>query len=277
MKLHHTPNRNSSVLHEVTPENAGWEHLSFKVVKLETGQSFTGDSRGCEELIVFVSGSARASVGALEFEISGRSSVFAGLPTALYVPPNSSYTITASGPLEFSVGGAPAEGKYPVRLYQPHEFQTEMRGGANVSRQIVHLSLEPVQTEKLFVFEVYSPSGNWSGFPPHRHDGRGGSSYLEETYYFKITPENGFGVFRVYTKDTDLDEIMVTKDSDLVLVPEGYHPGTTAPGSNLYFLNYLAGPTREYTVVNDPDYDWVKDDWTGGALELPMLALKPEN
>ena len=270
MKLHHTANRNSSILHEVTPENTGWEHLSFKVLKLEVGESYTADSKDCEELIVFVSGAARASVGDEVFEIAGRENVFAGLPTALYLPPQSSYTITAISPLEFSVGGAPATGLYPVRLYLPNEFQTEMRGGANVTRQIVHLSLEPVLTEKLFVFEVYSPSGNWSGFPPHRHDGREGSSYLEETYYFKITPENGFGVFRVYSKDTDLDEVMITRDSDLVLVPEGYHPGTTAPGSNLYFLNYLAGPTREYIVKNDPDYDWVKDDWTGNALELPM-------
>ena len=270
MKLHHTANRNSSILHEVTPENTGWEHLSFKVLKLEVGESYSGDSKACEELIVFLSGAARATVGAEEFEITGRENVFAGLPITLYLPPNSSYTITAISPLEFSVGGAPATGLYPVRLYLPNEFQTEMRGGANVTRQIVHLSLEPVLTEKLFVFEVYSPSGNWSGFPPHRHDGREGSSYLEETYYFKIEPENGFGVFRVYTKDTDLDEVMITRDSDLVLVPEGYHPGTTAPGSNLYFLNYLAGSTRDYIVKNDPDYDWVKDDWTGNALELPM-------
>ena len=270
MKLHHSANRNSSILHEVTPENTGWEHLSFKVLKLEVGESYSGDSKACEELIVFLSGAARATVGAEEFEITGRENVFAGLPITLYLPPNSSYTVTAISPLEFSVGGAPATGLYPVRLYLPNEFQTEMRGGANVTRQIVHLSLEPVLTEKLFVFEVYSPSGNWSGFPPHRHDGREGSSNLEETYYFKITPENGFGVFRVYTKDTDLDEVMITRDSDLVLVPEGYHPGTTAPGSNLYFLNYLAGSTREYIVKNDPDYDWVKDDWTGNALELPM-------
>jgi 5-deoxy-glucuronate isomerase len=270
MKLHQKANRNSSILHEVTPENTGWQHLSFKVLKLEAGGSYSGDSKNCEELIVFLSGTARAVVGDQDFEILGRDSVFAGLPTSLYLPPHSSYTITAISDLVFSIGGAPAIGLYPVRLYQPHEFQTEMRGGANVTRQIVHLSLEPVLTEKLFVFEVYSPSGNWSGFPPHRHDGREGSSYLEETYYFKVTPENGFGVFRIYTKDTDLDEIMVTRDSDLVLVPEGYHPGSTAPGTNLYFLNYLAGPTREYTVKNDPDFDWVKDNWTGNALELPI-------
>lgn len=270
MNLLQKPNQNSQTIHEVTPQSANWDHLSFKVVRLDPGETFSANSNACEEMIVFISGHARVSAGGQDFVIEGRSSVFEGLPYELYVPPRTAYTVAAISSLEFSVGGAPAEGKFPVRLYSPSDFQTEMRGGANVARQIVHLTGPGIDVEKLWMFEVYSPSGNWSGFPPHRHDGRMGSSYLEETYYFKITPTDGFGVFRVYTGDTDLDEVMITRDSDLVLVPEGYHPGTTAPGSNLYFLNYLAGPTRDYTVVNDPAYDWVKDDWNGNALELPI-------
>jgi 5-deoxy-glucuronate isomerase len=270
MKLHQKPNSSSQIMHEVTPANTGWDHLSFKVVRLKAGESYSGNSGACEEMIVFISGHARASAGDQTFDIHGRASVFEGLPYELYLPPRTAYTITAGSSLEFSVGGAPAEGKYPICLYTPNDFQTEMRGGANVSRQVVHLTGANINVEKLFMFEVYSPSGNWSGFPPHRHDGREGSSYLEETYYFKMQPTDGFGVFRIYTKDTDLDEVMITRDSDLILVPEGYHPGTTAPGTNQYFLNYLAGPTREYTIVNDPDYDWVKDDWTGKALKLPI-------
>ncbi len=270
MKLHHAARPGTGVLHEVNPEIAGWQYLSFKVVRLEAGQTLEGHTSGNEEMIVFLGGSARASAGGQNFEIAGRKSVFDGPPFELYMPPGTAYSVTATTDLEFSIGGAPAEGKFPVRLYGPSDYQVEMRGGANVARAVTHLTGPGIDVEKLFLFEVYTPSGNWSGFPPHRHDGRMGSSYLEETYYFKVTPTDGFGVFRVYTVDTDLDEVVVTRDGDLVIVPEGYHPGSTAPGSNLYFLNYLAGKTREYTVVNDPAFDWVKDNWAGNPLQLPF-------
>jgi 5-deoxy-glucuronate isomerase len=147
-----------------------------------------------------------------------------------------------------------------------------MRGGLR-DPALTHLLAR--RGERLFVFEVYTPSGNWSGFPPHRHDGRMGSSALEETYYFRVSPPEGFGSIRVYTGDTGLDELMLVRDRDLVLVPEGYHPTNAAPGSNLYFLNFLAGSGTAYTVVNDPAFDWVKDDWTGRALPLPLGRGKP--
>ena len=272
MKLHFPAKSGTGVLHEVNPHIAGWQYLSFKVVRLEAGQTFQGNTNGNEEMIVFLSGSAQVTAGGQDFQIAGRKSVFDGLPHELYLPPGTAYSVTATTDLEFSTGGAPATGKFPIRLYGPKDFTVEMRGGANVSRAVTHLTGAGIDVERLFMFEVYTPSGNWSGFPPHRHDGRMGSSYLEETYYFKVTPTDGFGVFRVYTGDTDLDEVMVTRDGDLVIVPEGYHPGSTAPGSNLYFLNYLAGKTREYTVVNDPAFDWVAGDWAGKPLPLPFKA-----
>ena len=194
MRLHHRSRPGFGVLHEITPDIAGWQFLSFKVVALETGRTHHGSTLGNEEMIVFLSGSASVSAGGQDFEIAGRTSVFDGLPFELYLPPGTVYSVTATTNLEFSVGGAPAEGKFPIRLYGPKDYTVEMRGGANVTRAVTHLTGPGVDVEKLFMFEVYTPSGNWSGFPPHRHDGRMGSSYLEETYYFKVTPSDGFGV-----------------------------------------------------------------------------------
>lgn len=258
------------LMHCVTPQSAGWQYLHFEVLSFETSDKYVSQTLGNEVLLVFLSGSARVEVADEVFVISGRSSVFDGLPFALYLPPNTTYTIIPSSQLEVAWGGAPALGKFGVKLLEPPDFRTELRGGANVTRHISHIISPDVWGEKLFVFEVYTPSGNWSGFPPHRHDGRDGSSYLEETYYFKISPKNGFGSIRLYTKDTPLDEFKLVQHNDLVLVKEGYHPTNAAPGSNLYFLNFLVGHGTDYIVSNDPDFDWVKDDWTGEALELPL-------
>ncbi len=261
-----TPGR---IQHQVTPQSANWQHLSFAVQRLKAGETLAGNSLDQEILFTFLSGSAKLVAGKEQFEFVGRSNVFSALPHALYVPPESDYSIVASTDCEIAFGAAPAQGLCPIKFFAPTDFKLEARGGANVSRHITHL-IAPPDCEKLFVFEVYTPSGNWSGFPPHRHDGRMGSSYLEETYYFKVQPENGFGSMRVYTGDTDLDEFMLVQHNDLILVPEGYHPSNAAPGSNLYFLNYLAGPNNDYTVINDPAFDWLKNDWTGKPLVLPL-------
>jgi 5-deoxy-glucuronate isomerase len=268
MKLHHRPS--SGVFeHGITPETVGWKHLHFQVLNLEASQTHSSHTNGWEQLLVVLGGSCTVQAAGQTFILQGRKTVFDGLPYAVYMPPGTMFSVEATANLSIALGGAPATGTCPLRLLEPKDYRVEMRGGANVSRQVTHVIAPPL-CEKLFVFEVYTPSGNWAGFPPHRHDGRMGSSYLEETYYFKVLPQNGFGSMRVYTVDTELDEFMLVQDGDLVLVPEGYHPTNTAPGSNLYFLNFLAGPGTDYTVVNDPAFDWVKDNWTGNPITLPL-------
>jgi 5-deoxy-glucuronate isomerase len=257
--------------HDLSPAAAGWQYLSFRVLHLPSGEAYAGETGGDEVLAVFTSGRATVRAAGQTFPV-GHDDVFTGPSHSLYMPPGTSYEIVAETEAEIALGGAPAEGRYPLRLFSPSDYRVELRGEANVARQVVHTLAPAVHGERLFVFEVYSPSGNWSGFPPHRHDGRMGSSVLEETYYFRISPPEGFGSMRVYTGDTDLDEFMLVRDRDLVLVPEGYHPTSTAPGSNMYFLNFLAGPSAEYRTVNDPAYDWVKDDWSGRALKLPLRS-----
>ena len=145
-----------------------------------------------------------------------------------------------------------------------------MRGGANASRGVT-ATLDPsLETERLIAYEILTPSGNWSSFPPHRHDGRFGTTYHEESYYYRLTPGDGFAIQRLYTRDTDLDVSIAAADGDLVLVHEGYHTVATAPGTNAYYLNFLAGDTKPVVQLNDPAYAWVADDWTGRPIAIPV-------
>jgi 5-deoxy-glucuronate isomerase len=127
-------------------------------------------------------------------------------------------------------------------------------------------------TERLTVYEIRPPSGNWSSFPPHRHDGRGDSSYHEETYYYRLTPSDGFAIQRIYTRDTDLDVAIPVHDGDLVVVHEGYHAVVNAPGTNAYYLNFIAGDVRKMNPVNDPHYDWVNKQWDGKPIPIPVKS-----
>jgi 5-deoxy-glucuronate isomerase len=125
-------------------------------------------------------------------------------------------------------------------------------------------------TERLTVYEIQTPSGNWSSFPPHRHDTRDNSSYHEETYYYRLMPSDGFAIQRIYTRDTDLDVAIPVENGDLVLIHEGYHPVVKAPGTNAYYLNFLAGDVRKINPVNDPHFDSLTKNWDGNPIEIPV-------
>ncbi len=253
----------------VTPENTGWSFLSFHVLLLDTGDRMTGNTGHEELLVVPLAGRAVVEAGGVRHVLE-RSSVFEQLPAVVYLPPGSTYLIHATAGCELALGSAPAEGEHPIRCIQPEEMQVELRGGANVTRQITHVLAPPLPAERLVVFEVYTPSGNWSSWPPHRHDGREGSPYLEETYYYRVQPQDGFAIQRVYSPDAGLDELVLARDGDVVMVPEGHHPVVAAPGSNVYYLNFLAGPERSTAVADDPAYEWMREDWAGKALKLPI-------
>lgn len=255
---------------EVSPALAGWRLLSFRVLALAPGETLEAQTGGEEAALVPLSGTARLEHGTLAHLVSRRG-VFEELPHVLYLPPRTPYRVSAiDGPLELAVGSAPAEGRLPARLIRPDELRVEIRGGANATRQITHLLGPELPAERLVLFEVYTPSGNWSSWPPHRHDGRMGSPYVEETYYYRLDPADGFAVQRLYTGDTGRDELVLARDGDLVLVREGYHPVAAAPGTNAYYLNVLAGESRDMTPHDDPAYAWVREDWNGRALELPV-------
>lgn len=268
------PTADAGVLLDVDPEGAGWTYVSFRAVRLADGESFADDTGRREVALVPIAGAGTVFAAGERFALR-RESVFTELPYVLYLPPGTRYTVEAGGSgFEFTVGGAPAEGRYPLRLFRPEEMYVEMRGGANAYRQVSHVLGPHMPAERLYLFEVYTPSGSWSGWPPHRHDGEEGSAYVEEVYYYKIRPQHGWGIHRNYTNDGQLNELILVRDGDLVLVPRGFHPVVAPPGSNLYYLNYMAGElqdeARATPPVDDAEWAWMREDWAGRPVPLPI-------
>ncbi len=259
---------------KVTPEIAGWDVLDFSVILLEPGGTWSTSAGGREVAVVPQQGIFTATVGDETFGLS-RTGVFEEMAAVLYMPPGSDLTITSEAGAEFAIGGAPAEGKHPVRLIEPHEMKTEVRGGGGATRQVNHILAHPLPAERLILYEVYVPRGKWSGWPPHCHDGYEGSPYLEETYYFRFDPPNGWGMHRNYRVDNDFDEAFSMSDRDVVMVTQGFHSSAAAPGNHMYFLNYLAGTPvdgeRAIPPFFQPDYRWIDGNWDQDAMDLPHV------
>jgi 5-deoxy-glucuronate isomerase len=259
----------------VTPETAGWEYLSFAVHELTSAVGHAETADGRETAIVPLSGSGRVRAGDQTFELS-RTSVFEQKPHIVYVPPGVEIEIETDDAFTCSVGSAPAEGKLPVRLITPVEMRSEVRGGGQAHRQVVHALASPIPAERLILYEVYVPRGTWSGWPPHCHDGRDGSPYLEETYYFRLDRPEGYAMHRNWRDDEGFDEAVVAHDGDVVLVPKGYHTSVACPGSNMFFLNYLAGELIGDERATPPcfhaEHTWIEEDWTAGEWGLPVVT-----
>lgn len=273
-KHHIRADHSAEIQIEVTPESAGWRHLGFATVSLQAGGSYSLATEGDEVAFVPLSGRGTFGVSGQQFEASRRD-VFTEMPHVLYVPPGHEVQVGAVSDFEFAYGSAPAEGRYPVRLFRPEEMKQEVRGGGAAIRQVNHVLAYPLPAERLILFEVYVPGGMYSGWPPHCHDGYGGSPYLEEVYYYRIQPEEGFAIHRNYRLDNDFDELFTVGSGDLVLVTQGFHPVAVPPGSNVYFLNYLAGDLldddRGIPPLDDPNWAWMKEDYEGGKWTLPLF------
>lgn len=247
-------------VHAVTPQSAGWRYVGFEVFDMQPGQSLARDTEDREACIVLMSGRAAVRAGARDFGVIGeRPTVFAGLPWSLYVPARSSWQVVAAGPCEIAVCRAPAEGTLPARVIAPGEVGEETRGEGSNVRHVRNILPDTGAAESLLVVEVVTPAGNWSSYPPHRHDRDNlpAESLLEETYYHRLDPAQGYGMQRVYTDDRSLDETISFADRDVVLVPRGYHPVGAPHGYDLYYLNVMAGPTRIWRFHNDPAHAWM--------------------
>jgi 5-deoxy-glucuronate isomerase len=262
----------------VSVQDAGWEYLDFSVHELQKGEKLKVAHPGREVALLPLEGELEAEAGGKGFKLA-RKDVFSDPPYVLYVPPTEVLRVSAVSGTAFAVGGAPAEGRYPVRLIEPEEMRTEMRGGGPATRQIGHVLAAPLPAERLILYEVISPLGGWCGWPPHCHDGFDGSPYLEETYYFRFDRADGFALQRNYRTDEDFDELFVAEDGDLVLVTKGYHTTTASPGANMYFLNYLAGELTDQERARPPCFDsrftWITSDWDVARLSLPTGAVAP--
>lgn len=270
---HLASSKSPGTLLEITPESAGWKYVSSSVVALEAGDAHRGETGPNEVAIVPLSGAARFEFAGQTHTVSRRD-VFTELPHVAYLPPGTAYTITALEAFEFATGGVPAEGRYPARMIAPAELATAVRGGANVSRGVTGTLDLSLPAERLIAYEILTPSGNWSSFPPHRHDGINGTSYHEETYYFRLQPRDGFAYQRIYSPESGLDLSFCARDGDLILVHEGYHTVASAPGTNAYYLNFLGGDVRPVTQLFDPAYVWVAEDWEGRPTPIPVGGLR---
>lgn len=258
----HSPNEEGNVV-RVTPESAGWEYVGFEVYVLAKGQTLRKETKDQEACLVLLKGKANISTKLERWEQIGlRMDVFEKVPPySVYVPANDVYEVEAMTDVEVAVCLAPGKGTYPARLIPPSEVGVEIRGAGNIERRVHNILPESQPADSLLVVEVFTPEGNWSSYPPHKHDQDNlpHESYLEETYYHKINPGHGFMVQRVYTDDRSIDETMVVKNGDVVLVPKGYHPVSAPPGYEGYYLNVMAGPVRTWKFHNDPDHDWVME------------------
>lgn len=252
----------------------GFEFLSFAARKLQPGERYEGRTDGTELAIVVLGGtcSVKSSRGTWK-RIGGRKNVFDGMPYTLYLPPVTSFEITGDPECDLAFCHSRAEDEHPARLVTPDEVTVEIRGGGNATRQIHGMIPPDFPAHRLIVVEVFTPAGNWSSFPPHKHDVHNPPTEvdLEEIYYYRIERPEGFAVQKVYTPDRSIDETLTVRDGELVLVPEGYHPVAAAHGYNVYYLNALAGSARSLAASDDPDYAWVRGMWSQKDPRLPMI------
>jgi 5-deoxy-glucuronate isomerase len=251
-----SPDDHGRVL-DVPRERAGWRYVGFEVVRLSKGEPFTRETADREACLVWLAGRAEVTAGGAQLgDVGGRASPFDGPPQAVYVPPRTTVKIAAASTSEIAIGWAPAErGAGSARLLL--DARVEQRGEGAMGRTINQILMEDRAAERLLITEVLTPAGHWSSYPPHKHDTDDppNESYLEETYYFRLRDPRGFALQRVYTKDGSLDESIAARDGDLVLVPRGYHTVSAAPGYELYYLNVMAGPRREWKIRFDPDHE----------------------
>ncbi|CAN5833820.1 5-deoxy-glucuronate isomerase [soil metagenome] len=265
--------RQEALQAHVTPTLAGWRFLSFEVHRYAAHQTWQTNTGADEACIVLLAGHVCVTVAGETWDLEGRANVFAGLPYAIYLPPEAEVALTMRSDAEFALARAPASGTRAARLIRPSDVRVEIRGGHNATRQVNHI-LDEGGAEHLLCVEVYTPSGNWSGYPPHKHDVQDPPHEvdLEETYHYRFDPREGWALQRIYTDDRRIDTVLQVRDGDTIIVREGYHPVVTAPGYDCYYLNFLAGATPLWMVRDDPDLVWVRDAWSGapGRLRLPL-------
>jgi len=261
--LHSRPRNvdDAGCIQKITPQSADWEYITFEVHQLAAGETKTFASSDLETCMVIVSGFADVKTAEQSWNnIGERMSVFERkAPFSVYTPPGDEITVTANTALEVAICQAPGTGKYPTRLIKPEDCSYETRGTGTNQRHVCNILFANLDADKLLVVEVITPDGNWSSYPPHKHDSDNLplESSLEETYFHKLNPEQGFAFQRVYTDDRSIDETISVENNSVVMVPEGYHPVGAPHGYDLYYLNVMAGPTREWVFNNDPDHEWI--------------------
>ena len=274
---------------EVTPALAGWEFINFQVRQLASGAEWRFNTGGHELAIVMLRGTVDVDANTGSWKnLGGRANVFEGAADSLYLSINTTFTVTAQSDAEFAVTWVKAEQEFPPQRISPANVNVEIRGGDNVTRQINDILPPGSACQRLVLCEVYTPSGGWSSYPPHKHDvhredeaGNVIEADLEEVYFYKINKPEGYAYQRVYTDEHSplhqagypIDALVMARNNDVVLVPEGYHPVVSPPGYITYYLNVLAGSAQSLANVDDPQYTWVKETYTTRNSDVPVYPV----
>ena len=252
------PFGNHGKVHEITPQSAGWRYVGFSLYRLRAGEAAAEATGANEVILVMVEGKASITAAGRDWGVLGeRMDVFEKTPPhCLYVPGGQDWRALAETDCVIAVCAAPGRGGHPARRIGPDGISLTQRGKGANTRFINNIAMEAEDyADSLLVAEVFTPAGNWSSYPSHRHDEDDFPriTYLEETYYHRLNPADGWAIQRVYTDDGSLDETMAVKDGDVVLVPRGHHPCGAPHGFELYYLKVMAGPRRAWRFEPAPE------------------------
>jgi 5-deoxy-glucuronate isomerase len=264
----------------LTPEEAGWAYSGLRVVTLQAGEERAVSTGGDEMAVLPLSGSLTVDVDGAHFELVGRDNVFARVTDWAYVPIDAEVRLSSAAGAEVALPSARATRRFEPAYLPAEAVSVEIRGAGPATRQVNNFCSPEVfaGADRLMCVELLTPDGNWSSYPPHRHDDSPECPVNnEEIYYFRVAGDGGFGFHRLYTPDGSIDENVVVGDGDVFLIPRGYHgPCVAAPGYPMYYLNVLAGPsdTRSMAFCDDPAHHWIRDAWSGMATDprCPMTS-----
>jgi len=280
------PRKDAQPYHSISPESAKWNYLSFEARQLDLNELWEHQTQENELVIVLLSGNFKVDSDKGNWETkNGRKDVFSGVAHTLYLPKNTDFTLTAlSEKLDIAYGWCIAEEDFPAKFVTPEETPVVIFGGDNATRQFNDLIPPGFGCNSIVVREVYTPSGNWSSFPAHKHDERilakDGTvlePIQEETYFYKFQRPEAYAIQQVYTKDRSLDEIVRPRHNDVVMIPKGFHPVVAEHGFHCYYLNFLAGTDQCLANTTDPDHEWIYDSWSSKDSRLPLVTAAMNN
>ena len=280
------PNSDSGVYQKITPKSANWNYLSFEARKMNSGELWEHDTLNNELVIVLLGGNFKVESNKGFWEtINGRKDVFSGVAHTLYLPRHTKFTLEAtSKKLDIAYGWCLSDEDFPPKFVKPEDTPVVVFGGDNATRQFNDLVPPGFGCSKIVSREVYTPSGNWSSFPAHKHDerildkdGKVLEPKQDETYFYKFQKPEAYAIQQVYTKDKELDEIMKARHNDVVLIPKGFHPVVAEHGFHCYYLNFLAGSDQCLENTTDPDHEWIYNSWNSKDSRLPLVTAEMNN
>ena len=254
-------------------EQLGWEWMGLLVRRLLPNESWQAMWPGEEAGCVLLSGRCRADWGSGPQLMGQRASVFGGLPYALYLAPGSEVRFRAETECEIAACHVPSQADLTTRLITPADVAVSLRGGGNASRQIVDIMPPSFPADRLMVIEVYTPGGNWSSYPPHKHEVHNPPVEvdLDEIYYYRMNRAGAYAHQRLYSSDGRCDTVLTVSNGDAVLVRDGFHPVVAGPGYDVYYLNFLAGSARALATTEDPRHTWIRSTWKDMDARLPLI------